>query len=269
MKTGKITALLLVLITISASLYAQEKELVVTYKYDKVHLRYEDLKSKEPIKDNESTKFFKVYTYENFCLRQVGIRVAGRIDFKSGFTVMDTTYKHNLVDYTKGQMWHIASIQNAEFARYVKEPLNLFKWKFEAVTKDILGYKCAKATCTFRGRDYVAFFTRELPFKAAPWKFHALPGVVLEVYSTDNIVKWEAQSLKVRHRQPHPEIPSASDEVITLKEYLKLLKHSKLNEEDGHNKTILKFPDFSEQLKLTHKNSNLPNSIEIFDLDKP
>ena len=267
MKTAKITTLLFFFIGISTFLTAQEKELVVIYKYDKVHLVYKDLKSKEPIKNNGSTIFFKVYSYENFCLRQVEQRVSGRRDLKSGLTIMDTTYMHNLVDYTQGQMWHPTLIQGGGFARYVKEPLNLFKWKLEAETKNILGYKCAKATCTFRGRDYVAFFTRELPFKAAPWKFHALPGVVLEVYSTDNIVKWEAQSLKVRPRQPHPEIPSASDEVLTLKEYLKLLKHLKQEEEDGHKKTILQFPNLSEQLELVHKNSNLPNSIEIFDID--
>jgi GLPGLI family protein len=80
----------------------------------------------------------------------------------------------------------------------LKEDLNLFDWKLGGNKKEILGYTCNDAKCHFRGRDYVAWFTVDLPFKAAPWKFHGLPGVILQVSSVDNFVDMEAISISVR-----------------------------------------------------------------------
>lgn len=45
----------------------------------------------------------------------------------------------------------------------------------------ILGYKCEKAACHFRGRDYIAWFTGEIAIDNGPWKFHGLPGLILKV----------------------------------------------------------------------------------------
>ncbi|WP_421919145.1 GLPGLI family protein [Marinifilum sp.] len=255
-------------ILVTASLSAQKKELVVTYKYDRVEMRYKDLKSLEVIKSNRPTEFPKVYSYGKLCLRQTRRSISCK-DL-SNVLSYDTTYYHTLVDYTKGKMWCVTPGQYSGFATYIKEPLNLFQWKFEPETKTLLGYHCTKATCTFRGRDYVAFFTRELPFKAAPWKFHALPGVVLEVYSTDNIVRWKAQSLIVRVRQSHPEIPTPIDEVLSLEQYVKKLQQKrKQNNEENLEQTIFRFPKFEDSFRLKFKNSKLPNSLELFDLDKP
>ena len=250
-------------------LTAQEKELVVTYKYDRIDLRYKDLNNPEVIKSNWPTEFPKVYSYGNLCLRQTRRSISGNFNDATNVLLYDTTYYHTLVDYTKGQMWCATPGQYSGFTTYIKEPLNLFQWKFEPETKTLLGYHCTKATCTFRGRDYVAFFTRELPFKAAPWKFHGLPGVVLEVYSTDNIVKWEAQSLIVRPQQSHPEIPTTIDEVLNLDQYLKILRKRMQEREDGLEKRILMNPKFEEFTRLEFKNYKLPNRIELFDLDYP
>ena len=259
--------LLFFFIGISTFLSAQEKELVVSYQFDRVELKYKDLESSEIERHNIPTYSLKVFTYGNFCLRQTMALVFGKINKKTGVMVKDTTYFHALVDYTKGKMWSATPYQIFGYTTYLQEPINLFKWKFAQETKSILGYKCTKATCNFRGRDYVAYFTREFPFKAAPWKFHGLPGVILEVYSTDDIVKWKAQALKVRPRQPHPEIPTAVDEVLSLEQYIKVLIKTQRNRDERLEPEILRFPDFEYDTKLTYRNSTLPNSIEIFDLE--
>lgn len=45
----------------------------------------------------------------------------------------------------------------------------------------ILDYKCIKATTRFRGRDYTAWVTKELPINDGPWKFYGLPGLILQI----------------------------------------------------------------------------------------
>ena len=60
----------------------------------------------------------------------------------------------------------------------------------------ILGHRCQKATCRFRGRDFVAWFAADVPVKGGPWKFGGLPGCILKVYDVQKIYVWEAVAIE-------------------------------------------------------------------------
>lgn len=63
-----------------------------------------------------------------------------------------------------------------------KEPFPFdFGWKLSHERKRILSYDCQKAVCTFRGREYTAWFTPDIPLKDGPYKFSGLPGLILEI----------------------------------------------------------------------------------------
>ena len=70
--------------------------------------------------------------------------------------------------------------------RYVyKQPMQgLIQWRVLQDTATIAGYYCQKAICHFAGHHYVAWFTTQIPLKAAPYKFDGLPGVVVRVADT-------------------------------------------------------------------------------------
>jgi GLPGLI family protein len=57
-----------------------------------------------------------------------------------------------------------------------------FKWIIRKDTTTMLGYACQKATTTFRGRNYTAWFAPEIPLNNGPWKFGGLPGLILKIY---------------------------------------------------------------------------------------
>lgn len=61
---------------------------------------------------------------------------------------------------------------------------------------EVLGYSCRKATCTFRGRDYVAWFTPDMPISNGPWKFAGLPGLILKIADTRNHYEWEMVGIR-------------------------------------------------------------------------
>lgn len=63
-----------------------------------------------------------------------------------------------------------------------EENIPVQEWTLTEETKDILGYKCRSAECHFRGRDYVAYYTDEIPVADGPWKFGGLPGFIMEVH---------------------------------------------------------------------------------------
>lgn len=69
-------------------------------------------------------------------------------------------------------------------------------WKISSERKSILGYDCQRATCTFRGRDYEAWFTTEIPLSYGPWKFQGLPGLILEVADSKNEYHFTATGIE-------------------------------------------------------------------------
>lgn len=79
----------------------------------------------------------------------------------------------------------------------IKESLNLFDWQLVNEKDTILDYPCKTAFAEFRGREYKAHYTTELPFTAAPWKLHGLPGVVLKVCTTDDVVSYQAENVEI------------------------------------------------------------------------
>ncbi|MDP2414621.1 GLPGLI family protein [Daejeonella sp.] len=60
-------------------------------------------------------------------------------------------------------------------------------WKILPEKKQLNGYNCQKAAGSFHGRNYVAWFTAELPFNAGPWKLNGLPGFI--IHATDETAR--------------------------------------------------------------------------------
>ena len=106
---------------------------------------------------------------------------------------------------------------------YIKESQTQFTWEVGNEHKQIMGYNCTKAKTHFRGREYTAWFTTELPFKAAPWKFHGLPGVMLEVKSKNSYVLMEAIDLKITEGDT-PKNPFKNKALIAWDDFSKLYK---------------------------------------------
>lgn len=60
------------------------------------------------------------------------------------------------------------------------------KWTITNDTKTIIGYNCKKAFCSYRGRNWEAWFAPDIAVPYGPWKLFGLPGLILEAVS-DNI----------------------------------------------------------------------------------
>ncbi len=67
-----------------------------------------------------------------------------------------------------------------------EDSLNNMNWELLDSMKNILGYECQYAKCRFRGREYFAWFTPQVAVNEGPWKFHGLPGLIMEVYDSRN-----------------------------------------------------------------------------------
>lgn len=71
------------------------------------------------------------------------------------------------------------------------------KWAIVADSvKTILGYKCRKAVCSYRGRDYEAWYAPDISVSAGPWKFSGLPGLIMNVQDTKGHYTFEISGLE-------------------------------------------------------------------------
>lgn len=117
-----------------------------------------------------------------------------RGDFWNDIQYTDLYFKDGLVtEYASMPMWN--ENNNSEFT----EPCPSQQWELHDETQTILEHRCQKATCHWRGRDYVAWFAPDIPVKRGPWRFNGLPGLILKLYDTNHFYTFEAVSLKKTH----------------------------------------------------------------------
>ena len=70
------------------------------------------------------------------------------------------------------------------------------EWTLEEDTASFLGHSCQKATCRWRGRDYVAWFAPDIPIRRGPWKFGGLPGLIMKIHDVDSLYVFEAVAIE-------------------------------------------------------------------------
>lgn len=87
---------------------------------------------------------------------------------------------------------------------FYEEEIPKFGWEIAATeTLNILGYSCAKATVSFRGRVYTAWFAADVAVNNGPWKFEGLPGLILKIEDSKKQFCFEAIAIyPVSWKQP-------------------------------------------------------------------
>ncbi|MFA5848585.1 MAG: GLPGLI family protein [Bacteroidales bacterium] len=61
-----------------------------------------------------------------------------------------------------------------------EEAMERQNWELLKDTAVIENYKCLKAKCRFRGREWIAWYTPDIPMIEGPWKLWGLPGLILK-----------------------------------------------------------------------------------------
>jgi GLPGLI family protein len=149
---------------------------------------------------------------------------------------------------------------------YVKDNTIDIPWDIAEETKMIGIYKVQKATAHFRGRDYTAWFTPQIPLPYGPWKLVGLPGLILEAYDTNKEIYWYFKNIEYPTKQSHQlkSIDNPNASWISFKEYKdSLIKDAVSAREAGRMMT-----ENMGVSKSRSKTERLDNYIEAFAIDK-
>ncbi len=83
-------------------------------------------------------------------------------------------------DFPDKNQINFTANMGAESSISVKEKAS-FDWKYVEGDTTILTYSCQKAICSYGGRDYIAWFTPDIPISDGPYKFSGLPGLIVRL----------------------------------------------------------------------------------------
>jgi GLPGLI family protein len=201
-------SLLAILFAFTSYSQNQPKELIVNYDFKEVYPGSENLKVEL---HSDGQKCLSKIIREMYC-KDLG-QSDNEAELKVNYEYVFVDLAHNFLMYKERYPEKI-----------VKETLGLFKWKITNKSDKILGYECHEAKSTFRGREYKAYFTTDLPFKAAPWKFHGLPGTVLKVVSEDNAIAINATAIQIKQQKKELKNPFRKKSFISYDTYVELYK---------------------------------------------
>lgn len=131
--------------------------------------------------------------------------------------------KNNFFLVTDKNKDSIKQTSGSESYRFIiNEKIHPFQWSITNETKLIGKFECKKATTYFRGRNYIAWYSPEIPINSGPWKFSGLPGLILELYDSNKLFSWKTQTIKYPYNAKiSMEIPNeATLKKVALKDYV-------------------------------------------------
>ncbi len=89
------------------------------------------------------------------------------------------------------------------------------EWKLVDEKKKLGTITVQKATTSWGGRNWVAWFAPEIPIQEGPYKFHGLPGLIVELSDTKNNYHWLlAKSQKIQGNQKNSYLDMAQSMAV-------------------------------------------------------
>lgn len=177
---------------------------------------YDDLQRLEI--GNKFVKYYGFYVYEADSVATAELQAMNRITHSNmpfpdeGVAMSQINGKHQgwsrslfseiFKDLTKNELTEYCRMPEAlrSYDCYYTEPTPKQNWQIGNETKTIVGYQCQKATCSFRGRNYTAWFAVDIPLSYGPWKFCGLPGLILKVQDDANEYVFECVGIEQQKR---------------------------------------------------------------------
>ena len=136
------------------------------------------------IKNNQESSYASENTYKQDSIRRLvkeGVLTAQEVMNDSH---PKTGLNHFVQKNYSGQSMTIANLIALD--NYIYNQKNELFWQLSSDTLTIKNYFCNKATTTYEGRDYIAWYTTEIPISDGPYKFWGLPGLIIKIYDTEN-----------------------------------------------------------------------------------
>ncbi|WP_315058036.1 GLPGLI family protein [Chryseobacterium indoltheticum] len=107
--------------------------------------------------------------------------------WKEGAVIPKTYFNFTIIQSNENvQYFDLAGMSLLTY----KEPV-IKNWKLLDETKIINSINCKKAEVRFKGRNWIAWYSPEIPFPYGPMKFSGLPGLIIKITDDKNDFDFE------------------------------------------------------------------------------
>ena len=138
----------------------------------------------------------------------------------------------------------------------IKEPLSV-QWNFLSDTMTIHNYKCKKATTRFRGRNYIAWYTEDVPLFFGPWKFHGLPGLLVRINDDESKVAFYLEKIEIPYKGNFNINRSVFANPMSIDKYAILRDSARLESQEAFMEKLLsKLPRGAEIESINEGDTN-------------
>ncbi|MDC1161915.1 GLPGLI family protein [Tenacibaculum sp.] len=140
----------------------------------------------------------------------------------------DSIQPYILSDFKKREIIskvHLSDNHGVSYKKFnVVEPIDMI-WSFGYEEKKIGKYHCKKATTKFRGRTYNAWYAENIPLSVGPWKFHGLPGLIVEITDETNEVSFTLKKIQIPYAKEKINIDnSIYTDLVSINDFFKMKK---------------------------------------------
>ncbi len=126
------------------------------------------------------------------------------------------------------------------------------KWNVDFnEVKNILGYKCYKATTIFNNRFYTAWYAKDIPISDGPYRFKGLPGLILELGDKEGFNVFQAVAIEKKQVDI---IPLQKGIPVTREQYIQKREEFRNNPYPGR---IIDKAKRQQLMEMNKKNNNL------------
>jgi len=125
---------------------------------------------------NEISKFMSKNFYEYKVIGREAEREGRLQEFRdrNEYQNYRTRFSYQILkNYPKGSYSYYNKVL-PDFMQYT-EPFEVFQWELLDKTDSIGGYSAQKARCNYGGREWIAWYTSNIPINDGPYKFRGLP----------------------------------------------------------------------------------------------
>ncbi|SDM21410.1 GLPGLI family protein [Chryseobacterium taihuense] len=167
----------ILLILVSATVVAQTHRFIYEYHYKTDSTSSEHRKTNMVLDVNPAD--VKFYNYEFVKTDSANITKGGNHIIWDDTPVVVRKRNTNINN-------NYINLQNM----FIVETEDRVQWKLSNETKTSGSYQLQKATTGFGGRNWTAWFTKDINLNEGPYKFRGLPGLIFELYDDKDQFKF-------------------------------------------------------------------------------
>ncbi|WP_027379511.1 GLPGLI family protein [Chryseobacterium daeguense] len=183
---------LFVFISISFEAYSQNYKVIykLTYKADSSDNK---TRSKNMVLElnKDKSAFYTYEFYKRDSIYREGLK-SGKEVYQPMFDAEFSVIKNN----DKSSISKLYNFPPTTVIYRLDEVKNDFSWKIINETKKINNYTCQKAQLNYKGRNWVAWFTKDIPLNFGPYVFEGLPGAILFIEDSNKNYTFELISIQ-------------------------------------------------------------------------